>query len=65
MGIEGYLLQHEWCLYVLESVPMFVALSALAWFHPVKHLRAKRYFDENNTTKEGYAPASAGIPMQA
>ncbi|ETN47152.1 uncharacterized protein HMPREF1541_01343 [Cyphellophora europaea CBS 101466] len=45
-GIEGYLFSNEWCLYVFESVPMFVALLALAWFHPVKHLQAKRYFEE-------------------
>lgn len=70
MGIEGYLLQHEWCLYALESIPMFVALSALALFHPVKNLRHKRYYGEDAgnamINKEGYSPVNAdqAIPMQ-
>lgn len=49
---------------------MVVALSALAWFHPVKHLQAKRYFNDpgsdssKHTAKEGYAPANGGSALQ-
>jgi hypothetical protein len=39
MGVDGYLFEHEWCLYVFEGAPMFFALSALAWYHPVKWMQ--------------------------
>lgn len=73
MGIEGYLMGHEWCLYVLESLPMFLALSALAWFHPVKNLLHQRYYGEDKNaagnpmiSKEGYSPVNSdqAVPMQ-
>ena len=41
MGVDGYLFKHEWCLYVFEGAPMFVALSVLAWYHPVKWMQQK------------------------
>ena len=39
MGVDGYLFKHEWCLYVFEAAPMFIALSVLAWYHPVKWMQ--------------------------
>ncbi|KIY03515.1 uncharacterized protein Z520_00206 [Fonsecaea multimorphosa CBS 102226] len=39
MGIDGYPFTHEWCLYVLEAVPMFIALTVLACYHPVKYMQ--------------------------
>ncbi|EXJ56856.1 hypothetical protein A1O7_07200 [Cladophialophora yegresii CBS 114405] len=41
MGVDGYLFKHEWCLYVFEAAPMFIALSVLAWYHPVKWMQQK------------------------
>ncbi|KIX03102.1 uncharacterized protein Z518_06652 [Rhinocladiella mackenziei CBS 650.93] len=41
LGIDGYPFNHEWCLYVLEAGPMFVALAVLAWYHPVKWMQQK------------------------
>ncbi|KAF7157604.1 hypothetical protein CNMCM5623_001978 [Aspergillus felis] len=37
-GIDSYTFTHEWPLYALEAVPMFVALLVLAWFHPARWL---------------------------
>ncbi|OAP63301.1 hypothetical protein AYL99_02528 [Fonsecaea erecta] len=39
MGINGYPFTHEWCLYVLEAVPMFIALTVLAFCHPIKYMQ--------------------------
>lgn len=33
-GFEGYIYTHEWCLYVLDFVPIAVVAGAYAWFHP-------------------------------
>ena len=32
---------------------MFVALAALAWWHPVRYLQQKRYFEESDATRAG------------
>jgi RTA1 like protein len=36
LGVEGYPFQHEWPLYVLEAVPMWGAIAAMGWWHPVR-----------------------------
>ena len=41
LGIDGYPFNHEWCLYVLEAAPMALALTILAWYHPVKWMQQK------------------------
>jgi hypothetical protein len=41
MGVYGYLFQHEWGLYVFEATPMFIALTVLAWCHPVRWMQEK------------------------
>jgi len=51
MGVNGYLFQHEWCLYAFEGAPMFIALSMLAWYHPVKWTQQKSKADF--TTQDG------------
>ena len=38
LGVDGYPFTNEWPLYVLEAVPMLVAIAALAWWHPVRLL---------------------------
>ncbi|KIW12589.1 hypothetical protein PV08_09867 [Exophiala spinifera] len=45
VGIDGYLFNHEWCLYVLEAMPMFFALAVLAWYHPIRWMQEKRRSD--------------------
>ncbi|RHZ66743.1 RTA1 domain-containing protein [Aspergillus thermomutatus] len=41
-GIDSYTFTHEWPLYVLEAVPMLVALMVLGWFHPARWLTMPR-----------------------
>ncbi|EXJ67445.1 uncharacterized protein A1O5_09458 [Cladophialophora psammophila CBS 110553] len=60
MGIDGYPFTHEWCLYVLEAVPMFIALTALAWYHPVKYMQQKPRAEF--ALQEGGAGAARRLP---
>ncbi|KAK1140086.1 hypothetical protein N8T08_010918 [Aspergillus melleus] len=39
MGIDAYAFNHEWPLYVLEAVPMLIAISVLGWYHPARYLQ--------------------------
>lgn len=39
LGIRGYPFSNEWCLYVLEAIPMWIALGMLGWYHPVRWLQ--------------------------
>lgn len=41
LGIDGYPFRNEWCLYVLEAVPMFIAIAVLGWYSPVKWMQPK------------------------
>ncbi|KAF7157806.1 hypothetical protein CNMCM6106_003935 [Aspergillus hiratsukae] len=41
-GIDSYTFTHEWPLYVLEAVPMLVALMVSGWFHPARWLTMSR-----------------------
>lgn len=34
MGSSGYLLRHEWTLYVFDTQLMFLAMVVFAWHHP-------------------------------
>ncbi len=56
LGINGYPFEHEWCLYVLEGVPMYIALGVLAWFHPVKWLQQKPRSEFTTSQPKGYIP---------
>ncbi|GAM42019.1 RTA1 domain protein [Talaromyces pinophilus] len=38
MGIGTYTWNHEWPLYVLEAVPMLLAMITLGWYHPARYL---------------------------
>ncbi|KAL2223147.1 RTA1 like protein-domain-containing protein [Thermoascus aurantiacus ATCC 26904] len=38
LGIPSYTFSHEWPLYVLEAVPMLLAITVLGWFHPGRWL---------------------------
>ncbi|KAJ5150884.1 RTA1 domain protein [Penicillium canariense] len=38
LGIDAYFFNHEWALYVLEAVPMLIAISVLGWYHPARFL---------------------------
>lgn len=38
LGIDGYPFRSEWMLYVLEAVPMGVAVAAVGWAHPLRLL---------------------------
>ena len=55
MGVDGYPFKHEWCLYVFEGAPMFIALTVLAWYHPVKWMQQKSRTDF--AMQEGVADA--------
>lgn len=53
LGINGYPFSHEWCLYVLEGTPMWIALGVLALFHPVKWLQQKPRSEFESTEPKG------------
>ncbi|KAJ1716057.1 hypothetical protein AFCA_001344 [Aspergillus flavus] len=38
MGMNTYTWTHEWPLYVLEAVPMLIAMMVLGWYHPARWL---------------------------
>ncbi|KAE8419467.1 putative RTA1 domain protein [Aspergillus pseudocaelatus] len=38
MGMDTYTWTHEWPLYVLEAVPMLIAMMVLGWYHPARWL---------------------------
>ncbi|CAG8114559.1 unnamed protein product [Penicillium salamii] len=38
LGVDSYIFSHEWPLYVLEAVPMLIAISLLGWYHPARFL---------------------------
>ncbi|KAK6811982.1 hypothetical protein RU639_012296 [Aspergillus parasiticus] len=40
MGMDTYTWTHEWPLYVLEAVPMLIAMMVLGWYHPARWLPA-------------------------
>ncbi|KAB8265702.1 RTA1 like protein-domain-containing protein [Aspergillus pseudonomiae] len=40
MGMDTYTWTHEWPLYVLEAVPMLMAMMILGWYHPARWLPA-------------------------
>ena len=42
MGVNGYLFQHEWPLWVFEAAPIWLALLVLGIYHPTKWLQQKR-----------------------
>jgi hypothetical protein len=39
-GTESYIMTHEWLIYVLEAVPIFLAFMVLGWYHPSRWLPA-------------------------
>ncbi|KAL5335705.1 RTA-like protein [Aspergillus crustosus] len=39
-GVESYIMTNEWPIYVLESVPMWLAFLVLGWYHPSRWLPA-------------------------
>ncbi|KFY03682.1 hypothetical protein O988_01308 [Pseudogymnoascus sp. VKM F-3808] len=41
LGIDGYPFVHEWMFYVLESLPMLVAIIIFCVYHPAKYLPNK------------------------
>jgi hypothetical protein len=49
LGVDGYLFSHEWCLFVFEAVPMWIAIGLLAWFHPVKWLQESSGVQSSST----------------
>jgi RTA1 like protein len=58
LGVDGYLFSNEWCLFVFEAVPMWVAIGLLAWFHPVKWLQETSEIHSSPTElKEQYQAA--------
>ncbi|KAL9106036.1 MAG: hypothetical protein Q9227_008879 [Pyrenula ochraceoflavens] len=51
MGQDGYLLNHEWTLYIFDSVPMFVTMSVFWYWYPSK-LRVWREENLNGAEME-------------
>lgn len=41
MGNAGYLISHEWTLYVFDAVPMFIVLVLLLVLQPTKYMKSQ------------------------
>ena len=52
MGIDAYAFNHEWLLYVLEAVPMLIAISVLGWYHPARWLQGNARDDVETERSE-------------
>jgi hypothetical protein len=50
-GRDGYLLEHEWPVYVLDGAPMLITMIAFAWKYPSQLRRGK--------------PADGGLPLRS
>ena len=55
LGVEGYPFSHEWTLYVLEAVPMLIAIAVLAWTHPMRLMPEGVRGDERKGSGSGSA----------
>ncbi|KAK5088731.1 hypothetical protein LTR05_002952 [Lithohypha guttulata] len=65
MGVEGYLFQHEWPLWVFEAVPMWLALLVLGIYHPAKWLQQKRrsaFLDKSDRRVAQAGGVDLGLP---
>lgn len=60
LGIDGYPFRQEWCLYVLEAVPMLAALAALGWWHPVRCVPEGVVVRTRTRTKTGKVEVERG-----
>ncbi|KAG0649848.1 rta1 [Hyphodiscus hymeniophilus] len=38
LGRTGYTELHEWCIYVFDALPIFLAVALYIWWHPGKYL---------------------------
>lgn len=57
-GQDGYLLQHEWTLYILDGVLMFLATSIFAAMYPGKMTPPERQWQQPNAGgMEMYGPS--------
>ncbi|KAF2436834.1 RTA1-domain-containing protein [Tothia fuscella] len=45
MGKEGYLLQHEWPLYVFDGILMWLMMVVFFWWHPTTMLAVRHHGD--------------------
>ncbi|KAK5190592.1 hypothetical protein LTR72_010031 [Exophiala xenobiotica] len=48
MGDHGYLMTHEWCVYVFEGGPMVIATAILALYHPVIYMQQVSHGEVND-----------------
>jgi amino acid transporter len=53
LGFNGYPFTHEWIFYVLESIPMLVAISLFCFYFPGKDLPKKITARPNNEIEAG------------
>jgi hypothetical protein len=53
LGFNGYPFTHEWIFYVLESTPMFIAISLFCFAFPGKFLPSKNVVQFNSGVEGG------------
>jgi hypothetical protein len=58
MGNAGYLIAHEWTLYVFDAVPMFLVLVLLLVLQPSK------YVSQGTEKMEGMSDAETGMVQE-
>lgn len=63
LGVDGYPFQHEWCLYVLEGAPMFIALGVLAFCHPVRWMQPRSGVEFSSSENGTDARRQKGLHM--
>lgn len=55
-GNDGYIMQHEWFLYVFDSILMFGVMVIFAWIHPSEIYALLRMMRNVDAGKTSHAP---------
>ncbi|RSL79121.1 hypothetical protein CEP51_007603 [Fusarium floridanum] len=74
MGTDGYLLSHEWPLYLFDALPMFAVMAVFWYWWPMTSLRRSSWASEESESEsyetlrvrsevhKDYRSSSSGIP---
>jgi len=53
IGNNGFLLKHEYFLYIFDAAPMFVEMLLFIWIHPSETTRAMASRGQEHDLREG------------
>lgn len=54
LGRDGFLMRHEWCLYVMDGVPIILVMAVYVWRHP-SEIDALLKGHGANSTRHGFS----------